>query len=59
MEKIKSKNLKVLHLSTASKARGIADYTKNMSNALNVQGVENQAHMLDEKNLAYLSIQEF
>src|SRR3984957_457750 len=58
MEQTKIKNLKVLHVSTANKTRGIADYTKSMMNALSVHGAENQIHMLDEKHLAYLSLKE-
>lgn len=50
-----TKNLTVLHVTTANKTRGIADYTHSMISELEAQGIQNDIHFIDAKNLTYLS----
>ncbi|MEO0988370.1 MAG: glycosyltransferase [Cyanobacteria bacterium J06639_14] len=50
--------MKVLHLSTWKEVCGIAEYTKNLVQALNGLGIENEVFPIRRRDMRYMSLEE-
>lgn len=57
MSSAQIKDLKILHLTTANQARGIADYTRDMITALTSHGIQSEIYPIDQQNLGKMSSQ--